>query len=72
MIEPPKVIELEFRDGRRQVPEYVAALLADVETFRLTYDQSIAEANRRMGADYANAAHERVLAAHFKEHRRWE
>ena len=27
MIEPPKLIEIEFRDGKRQVPEYLAALM---------------------------------------------
>ena len=71
MIEPPKFVEIEFRDGKRQVPEYLASLMNGIETHRLTYDQSVTAANRRMEADFINIRHERTLEAHFKEHRRW-
>jgi hypothetical protein len=72
MIEPPVPVEIEFRDGKRQVPEYLAAVMEGLETWRLTYDQAVVEANKRMGADYVTAAHERILTKHFKDHRRWD
>jgi hypothetical protein len=59
--------EIEFRDGKRTVPDYIAALLTGIETHRLTYDDAIAEANRKTEADFINAQQERVLAAHFRE-----
>ena len=60
-------MELEFRDGKRVVPDYIAALLAGIETFRLTYEEAIAEANKRAEADFINAQQDRILAAHFRE-----
>jgi hypothetical protein len=60
-------VELEFRDGKRVVPDYIAALLAGIETFRLTYEEAIAEANKRAEADFINAQQDRILAAHFRE-----
>jgi hypothetical protein len=60
-------VELEFRDGKRVVPDYIAALLAGVETFRLTYEEAIEEANKKSEADFINAQQDRILAAHFRE-----
>lgn len=60
-------MELEFRDGKRVVPDYIAALLAGIETFRLTYEEAIAEANKKSEADFINAQQDRILAAHFRE-----
>jgi len=60
-------VELEFRDGKRVVPDYIAALLAGIETFRLTYEEAIAEANKKSEADFINAQQDRILAAHFRE-----
>ena len=59
--------EIEFRDGKRDVPDYIAVLLSGIETHRLTYDEAIAEANKKTEADFINAQQERVLAAHFRE-----
>lgn len=60
-------MELEFRDGKRVVPDYIAALLAGVETFRLTYEEAIDTANKKSEADFINAQQDRILAAHFRE-----
>jgi hypothetical protein len=67
VFDTPAPAEIEFREGKRQVPEYIAALLRDIPTHRLTYDEAIEFANRRMEADYINAQRDRVLAAHFRE-----
>lgn len=59
--------EMVFRDEKRQVPDYLAVMMAGIETHRLTYEQAIDAANRKAEADYLNAQRDLVLAAHFKE-----
>ena len=59
--------EYEFRDGKRLVPDYIAALLFGIETHRLTYEEAITAANQKVESDFLNAQQDRILAAHFKE-----
>lgn len=59
--------ELEFRDGKRMVPDYLVLMMAGLPTHTMTYEQAIQAANRRTEADYLNAQQDRVLAAHFRE-----
>jgi hypothetical protein len=66
VFEPPVPVELEFRDGPRQVPEYLAALMKGIETYRLTYDQAVDQANKRMQSEYLNRQQDAVLKSHFK------
>jgi hypothetical protein len=69
MIEPPDLIEMVFRDGKRRVPAYIANLFSGIETHRLTYDESMVEANKKVEAEFINAQQDHVLAAHFREQR---
>lgn len=59
--------ELEFRDGRRLVPEYLVALMDGLETHRMTYTEAVAAANKKTEADWLNAQRETLLVAHFRE-----
>jgi hypothetical protein len=59
--------EIEFRDGKRTVPTYISAMLAGIETHRLTYEEAIIAANKKAEADFLTAQQDRVLAAHFRE-----
>jgi len=61
--------EIEFRDGKRLVPDYIGVLLSGIETHRLTYEEAIAAANQKVETDFLNAQQDRILAAHFKEPR---
>lgn len=68
MIDPASQFrEIEFRDGKRLVPDYLGDLMAGIETHRLTFDEAILEANKRSESDFLNAQRDRVLAAHFRE-----
>jgi len=68
MIDPVRQFrELEFRDGKRLVPDYLGAILAGLETHRMTYEEAVLAANRRMEADHLNAKRDEILAAHFRE-----
>lgn len=67
MAELPQWTEIEFRDGKRLVPEYISALLSGIETYRFTYEEAIARANQKVESDFVNAQQDRILAAHFRE-----
>jgi hypothetical protein len=59
--------EMEFRDGKRLVPDYIGVLLAGIETYRLTYEEAIAAGNKKVEEDFLNAQQDAILAAHFRE-----
>jgi hypothetical protein len=68
-VELPSSVELEFRDGKRVVPEYLLAVLKGLEAYRLTYDEALAQANAQIERDYLNRQQDRVLAEHFRVRR---
>jgi hypothetical protein len=63
----PQPVERIFRDGKRAVPEHVAAILGDMETDHLLYEEAILMANKRLEADLLNERQADIIAAHFKE-----
>jgi len=68
MIDPASQFrEIEFRDGKRQVPDYLGVLMSGLPTHRMTYDEAVDAANKRMEADHLNAKRDEILAAHFRE-----
>lgn len=67
MFETPQLREIEFRDGKRLVPEYLGAIMSGLETHRMTYEEAVQAANQRMEADHLNAKRDEILAAHFRE-----
>ena len=56
-------VEMEFRDGKRSVPDYLALMLGRFETHRLTFDEALALANRALEADLQNGEMDRIRAA---------
>ncbi len=64
---PP--VLMQFRDGERQVPAYLAAIMSGIDTYRYTFDQAVELGNRNLEASFLNAQQDRVLAAHFRERR---
>jgi len=58
--------QLEFRDGKREVPEYLEPLLRRLETHKLRYEEAVLAANELMLRDYINAQHDQIVAAHFR------
>jgi len=68
MIDPASQLrEIEFRDGKRMVPDYLGVLMSGLQTHRMTYDEAVDTANKRMEADHLNAKRDEILAAHFRE-----
>ncbi len=62
-------VELEFRDGKRWVMGYLANEMADLETYRLTYDEAVKAANSGMVMRHVDGKLDSVIDAHFKRMR---
>jgi hypothetical protein len=60
-------MEKTFRDGKREVPEHLAELMAGMETFRFNFSDAIDEANRRQMGEYLRKAQQDVLRTHFEK-----
>jgi hypothetical protein len=58
--------ELEFRDGKRLVPGYLARAMTDLETYRFTYDEAVREANRVMQENVIGDALDKHIQGHFR------
>ena len=58
--------ELEFRTGKRAVPDHLADLMAGIETYKLTYEEALRQANARLTGDYLRKAQDRMLHEHFR------
>jgi len=55
-----------FRDGPREVPPHVEAMLTGIPVHKLTYEQAKAAANNKMLTDHLERAHAGVLKDHFR------
>jgi len=66
-IDISKSEEIEFRDGKKVVPGYIVDFLRGIECHRLTFDEAMLAANKKVESDFLNAQQDRVLAAHFRE-----
>lgn len=61
--------ELEFRDGKRLVPEYLWPELRCLDTYRMTYDEAVREADTvRMNRWLGDQQH-KITVDHFSERR---
>lgn len=58
--------ELDFRDGKRGVPEHVADLLTGVPTYKLTYKEALEYMNRRLQYDYVENIHSKIISNHLR------
>jgi hypothetical protein len=61
----------EFRDGPREVPDYLADVLRQYESrlFQITYLEAMELANRTMEQDLISKRLSAVINNHFKVHR---
>jgi len=59
--------ELEFRDGTREVADYIRDLLYGVETHRFTFQEALQKANAKLLNDHIGEAQRTMLKAHFRE-----
>lgn len=62
-------MQLEFRDGIREVPDHLADMMRGLDTYRMTYEEAQIAANQRLVRDRLNQAGEKVIADHFRRFR---
>ena len=60
---------LEFRDGKRSVAPHVYDLLANVDTYRYSFEEAMNIANKNLFVGHVEAKHADFVNKHFKEHR---
>jgi hypothetical protein len=58
--------ELEFRDGKREVADYLYPVLSRLDTYTMTYAEAIQAANRLMERDFVSDAMHAVRVDHFR------
>lgn len=57
--------EVEFRTGKQEIPDHLADLMAGLETQRMTYEEAVDAANRKLVDTHVDKAVDRILKAHF-------
>lgn len=62
----PQTKELVFRDGKREVPEYLANWMGGLSLYAMTYDEAVAAANHAMEASVVDKAVDRLISDHFR------
>jgi hypothetical protein len=60
-------VELEFRDGARVVPVYLADMMSGIETFRYTFEEARSLANNRLSGDYLNKVQRQIIGDSFRK-----
>jgi|WetSurMetagenome_2_1015567.scaffolds.fasta_scaffold01762_11 hypothetical protein len=62
--------EIEFRDGARSVPDHVADMMDQIQTYTLTYDQAVKAMNNKLLSDRLADVQDRIVKEHFRELRK--
>ena len=61
---------LEFRDGMRSVPEHLVDELKQLETYKMTYRQALAEADANRQRRWLGDVQHKVIFDHMSSARR--
>ena len=59
--------EVEFRTGKREIPDHLSELMQGIETQRLTYEEAVEEANRRALGTHIDKSVDLILRGHFSQ-----
>jgi len=57
---------VEFRTGEQDIPEHLAEMMRGIETFKLTVEEAIDAANKKMLSDHIRRQYDAVISDHFK------
>lgn len=62
--------ERKFRDGTREVPDYIHDMMQGLETRKLSYEEALVAMNKKALSDHVNKAVDRIVTEHFIENLR--
>jgi hypothetical protein len=60
---------LEFRDGKRVVPDYLYPEMSQLETHRITYEQAVREADTARMNKWLGDQQHAAMVDHFSQRR---
>jgi hypothetical protein len=63
-------VEVEFRDGKREIPDYQAEMMRGLETFRMTYEEAVRAANQQLTRNHLNRVEDETVRGHLSNWRR--
>ena len=58
-------MKVEFRDGEREIPDHLAEMMFGIETYRLTVDEAIREANKKMLDRHVSTVMDKIVDDHM-------
>jgi len=61
--------EVDFRDGKRVVPDHLADMMETLPTHTMTFEQAVEKANWKLASDYLDRAQDRITQGHFTRSR---
>jgi hypothetical protein len=64
------VPELRFRDGVRVVPDYMATLMVNIDTRKLSYNDAIRAMNHELENSHVERAMRQIVDRHIVENNR--
>lgn len=59
-------MKVQFRTGERAVPDHLATAMTGMETYKMTFDEAVAELNRRQMGDYFGRAQRSLIRGHLE------
>jgi len=62
------VSEVEFRTGPREIPDYLADMMADLDTYRMTYEEAVKAANDNLVKRRIKSFADDLLVEHLRKH----
>jgi len=57
--------EVEFRDGFKEIPDYLADLMTSIDTQTMTVQEAIAAVNMKLERDQFSKVHNELVKSHF-------
>lgn len=58
---------IEFRDGVRDIPDYLADIMVGLPVHRLTYDESVLLANENLTRQHINKVEAKIIEDHARD-----
>jgi hypothetical protein len=62
--------ERKFRDGKREIPDYMHDMMQGLQTHKMTYQEALVAMNAKALKDHLNTTLDRLVMTHFAETRR--
>ena len=59
-------MEIEFRTGKREIPDHLAEMMTGMQTYLMTYEEAIELANKRLATNHVEKAINQRIDDHFR------